>query len=139
VGSVSWLGRLFGTNKAVENLLDKDNGLLKGVGGWIDDFSYTDEEKAESNRVKRNWATKQLEAIEPFKVVQRVLAAASTFVWITAFLNVVIALWVEAVTDIKIVDKMLEFVLSDFVFWPVLAVYSLYCSGGVVESFKRKK
>ncbi len=33
--------------KPVNDLLDKDNGLLVRAGGWIDGLSYTDQESAE--------------------------------------------------------------------------------------------
>ena len=37
---------LFGTKKVVDNVMDKDNGLLTQVGGWIGNMNFTDEEKA---------------------------------------------------------------------------------------------
>ena len=39
------LSNLFDTKKAVNNILDKDNGLLTQVGGWIGSMDLTDEEK----------------------------------------------------------------------------------------------
>ena len=35
--------------KAVDNILDKDNGLLTQVGGWIGGLNLTDEEVMEQN------------------------------------------------------------------------------------------
>ena len=35
-----------GSEKIAENILDKDNGLLTQVGGWIGNMNYTAEEKA---------------------------------------------------------------------------------------------
>jgi len=43
--AMNFLGKLFGTDKAVDNLLDKDKGLLVRTGGWVNDLSYTDAEK----------------------------------------------------------------------------------------------
>ena len=47
---MSKIGGLF-TGKTVENatdnLLDKDNGLLTQVGGWIGNMNFTEEERAE--------------------------------------------------------------------------------------------
>ena len=39
---MSWIGKLFGTEKAVNNLVDKDNGLLAQAGSWVGGLSYTD-------------------------------------------------------------------------------------------------
>ncbi len=36
------------SEKAVDNILDKDTGLLTQVGSWIGGMNYTDEEKAEA-------------------------------------------------------------------------------------------
>jgi len=44
---MGWFTNLF-SSKAVDNVLDKDNGLLTQAGEWIGNLSYTDEEKAES-------------------------------------------------------------------------------------------
>lgn len=132
------LGSIFGTKKAVDNILDKDNGLLKGVGGWIDDFNYTDEERSVAQAEVRTWGLKQLDALAPFKVVQRILAFAATTLWVICGLNVLVAIWVEALTDLKVVTPILEFALSSYIVYPVIACYSLYFSGGVVDSFKRK-
>ena len=38
-----------GTEKAVDNILDKDKGLLTQVGNWIGGMNYTEEEQAEAN------------------------------------------------------------------------------------------
>ena len=45
---MGWFSNLFSSSKAVDNVLDKDNGLLAQAGEWIGNMSYTDEEKAES-------------------------------------------------------------------------------------------
>jgi len=50
---MSLFGWLKSAPKAVDNILDKDNGLLKGVGGWIDKLSYTDQEKSEDKKTLR--------------------------------------------------------------------------------------
>lgn len=46
------LGKLFGifraAPKAVDDVMDKDNGLIAQVGGWIGKQQYTEQEKAEA-------------------------------------------------------------------------------------------
>lgn len=41
-------------DKAVDNVLDKDDGIIVKAGGWINDLSYTDQEKAKDNEKLRN-------------------------------------------------------------------------------------
>ncbi|PHR55927.1 MAG: hypothetical protein COA43_14505 [Robiginitomaculum sp.] len=131
---MSWLGKLFGTEKAVSSLIDKDNGLLVQAGNWIGGFSYTAEEKAENNLLVKQWGLKQLEALEPFKVVQRIIAFSVLFLWAFVGVNYVVMLWLEHPQ----IDKLLKFAMSDYVFWPTLAVLSLYCGGGTLNSFTKK-
>lgn len=126
------LSKLLGTDKVVDNLTDKDDGLLVRMGGWVDELSHTEEEKSKAAAEVREWGIRQLEALEPFKVVQRILAFGVTFVWAIVALNVLVAIWVEALTDVVVTETMLAFALSTFIIWPVLAVLSLYFTGGVL-------
>ena len=50
---MSWYNPMSWSDKVIDNVLDKDDGLLKGVGGWIDDLSHTDQEKAEAREALR--------------------------------------------------------------------------------------
>jgi len=137
---MNFLGKLFGTDKAVDNLLDKDKGLLVRTGGWVNDLSYTDAEKAENQLLVKQWGIKQLEALEPFKIVQRIIAFAVTSLWLIVGINVIVAVWVEAIyPGIQVRERMIEFAMSDFVFWPVLAVLSLYMGGGTFQGLSNRK
>ncbi len=137
---LSILGKVLGSDKAVDNLLDKDNGLLVRAGGWVNDLHYSDAEKAENSLIVREWGVKQLEALEPFKVVQRIIAFSVLSFWLIAGLNVLAAIWVEALyPDVPIKDAMLQFATSDYVFYPTLAVLGLYMGGGVLPSTGKRK
>ena len=46
---MSWYNPMSWSDKAVDNVLDKDDGLLANVGSWIGGQQYTDEEIAEAN------------------------------------------------------------------------------------------
>ena len=136
---MNFLGKLFGTDKAVDNLLDKDSGLLAKAGGWIGNFNYTEEEKAESDAQTREWGFRQLEALAPFKVVQRILAFAAASLWIIVAINVIVAIWIEASTGLTVKADMMAFAMSDYVFWPVMVVFGLYFAGGVIPRGTDKK
>jgi sterol desaturase/sphingolipid hydroxylase (fatty acid hydroxylase superfamily) len=131
---MSWFGKLFATDQAVDNLLDKEAGLLSKTGEWVGNLHYTEEERAEAAQETRQWGLRQLEALAPFKVVQRVLAFMAATFWIVVGLNVLLAIWLEATTDIKAQAAMMSFALSEYVWWPVLAVFALYFTGGVLPS-----
>ena len=135
MGVLAILGKVFGTDKAVDNLLDKDKGLLVRAGGWVNDLHYSDAEKAENSLLVRQWGIKQLEALAPFKIVQRIIAFSVTALWGLVGLNVVLAIWIEALwPDIHVKDAMIQFATSEYVFYPTLAVLGLYMGGGVMPS-----
>ena len=131
---MGWFGNLIGTEKAVDNILDKDKGLLAKTGAWIGNFNYTDEEKAEADQETRQWGFRQLEALAPFKVVQRILAAVVAAMWSIVGLNILVAIWLKEFTDGRIdaTADLMSFAFSDFVFWPTCVVFALYFAGGVI-------
>ena len=147
---------IFGTQKAVDNILDKDNGLLKQFGGWANDLHLSDAERSEFELTRRKLGIKLLAALEPFKVVQRILAFATMFLWSFVGVNIVIALWIEAVFnhmvtttvdnvttvtvhEFDISGPLIEFAMSQYVLMPVSLVLGLYMLGGAAESRGRFK
>lgn len=45
---MAWYNPLSWSDKVVDNVLDKDDGLLANVGSWIGGQQYTEEEQAEA-------------------------------------------------------------------------------------------
>ena len=132
---MGWLGRLFGTQKAIDSLVDKDNGLLSQVGNWVGGMHYSEEEKAEADAITRQWGLSQLDSLQPFKITQRVMAFAATFIWVTYAL----ALLLMTANDHPQLDQLKELAMSNYIWLPVSLVYTLYFGGGAIESFKRSK
>lgn len=131
---MSWLGKLFGTQKAIDDVMDKDNGLMTQFGGWIGNMNYTEEERAKAVERTREWGIRQLDAMSQFKVVQRILAFSVAFLWVFVAVNLVVMIWLNHPQ----LDTMKEFAFSDYVWVPTLLVFGLYFGGGVVDSIKRK-
>tara|TARA_Y100001938_G_scaffold151203_1_gene247419 strand:+ start:29635 stop:30093 length:459 start_codon:yes stop_codon:yes gene_type:complete len=147
---MSWWNPLSWGDKAADNVLDKDKGLAVKFGGFVNDLHYSDAEKAKDNQTVIEFAMQRLKLLEPFKIVQRVIAGATLFLWLFVGLNVCVSIWVHAATkEIKIIDgkevvtsidartDFLEFAFSDYVFWPVICVFTLYCGGGVARYFRK--
>ena len=135
MGVLAILGKVLGSDKAQDNLLDKDKGLLVRAGGWANDLHYSDAEKAENSLLVREWGVKQLEALAPFKIVQRIITFTVAGLWGLVGLNVVAAIWIEALwPEIQVREAMIQFATSEYVFYPTLAVLGLYMGGGVLPS-----
>lgn len=132
---MSWLGKLFGTEKAVNSIVDKDNGLLVRAGTALGNLHYSDQEKAQDALKVREFGLRQLEALHPFKVTQRILAFSVMFIWALVAINFMAMLWIGHEGR----GELLEFAFSDYVFWPTLSVLSLYTGGGFINSLKGGK
>ena len=150
------LGRLFGTEKAISDITDKDVGLLVRMAGFANDLHDSDAEKAENRLKLFEFNIRQLEALAPFKVVQRILAFAISTTWAICVFSVLAAIFAEGIVNMPVITMvdgvetitqnqlnlsapLLRFVLSDFVSWPMIACTMLYFGGGAVESWKRKQ
>lgn len=136
---MGWFGRLIGTEKALSDITDKDNGLLVRMGGWVNELSYTDEEKAKAQQEVREWGIRQLTALEPFKVVQRVIAFGVTGMWVFLGINIIVGIWLESLfPNLDVTMALVDFAYSQYIFWPVAIVYALYFSGGVLPQLVGK-
>lgn len=135
-----WLSNLFGTSNAVNNLLDKDKGLIVRAGEALGNLHYSDQERANDDREVNEWSIRMLDALHPFKIIQRVLAVSAAFVWIFMFLNIVVAIWIHILfPDINAADPLMKLAFSDFIFWPILAIFALYTGGGTLNGLRGKK
>lgn len=147
---MSWWNPLTWGEKASDNILDKDKGLAVKFGSFVNDLHYSEAEKAVDKQVVIKFALERLKLLEPFKIVQRVIAVCALGLWLIVGLNICIAIWVYAVTkEVKVIDGVevvtaidartdfLEFAFSDYVFWPVVCVFTLYCGGGVARYFRK--
>jgi len=126
---MGWFGQLIGTDKVLNNVVDKDNGLLTQAGNWIGGFSYTDEEKAEADAQTREWGLRQLEALAPFKVMQRIMVTIIMVEWAILFNVLIVAICFDAT---NVVNNLLLFAQSNFAWIPVAGAVGLYLMGGVI-------
>jgi hypothetical protein len=153
---MSWFNPLSWGDEAASNILDKEKGLAVKFGSFVNDLSYTDAEKAENNLTITQFALERLKLLEPFKIIQRIMAIATLTLWLIVGLNICVAIWINAltskaslvcdalksnctqvVTSIDARTDFLEFAQSDYVFWPVICVFTLYCGGGVARYFRK--
>ena len=126
---MGWFGQLIGTDKILNNVVDKDNGLLAQAGNWIGGFSYTAEEKAEADAATREWGLRQLEALAPFKVMQRIMVTIIMVEWAILFNVLIVAICLDAT---NVVNNLLLFAQSNFAWIPVAGAVGLYLMGGVI-------
>lgn len=130
------LGRLFGTDDAINNIVDKDNGLIAKAGGWIDRQQFTEEERAEHYKELSKLRFQLLDSLSQFKIVQRAIVFAVKSAWLLVLINYLLAIWLDNQT----VKLSLELLMtSNYMTIPLGGVCFLYLGGGTLESWKRKQ
>lgn len=133
---MSFLGDIFGTKKAVDNVMDKDNGLLAQAGAWIGNKDFTEEERAEMMAGFRQWSTEHLAGMSQFKVVQRIMVFTVCAGWLVLLLNLLAAMWLG---NDDVLEQLILFVQTKFAWAPIAAVFTLYTGGGTLESMGRSR
>jgi len=121
---MSWFG-WFGKEESM--------GVIKGVGGFLDEQQLTKEEALA-------WNLKKLEHLAPFKIVQRIIVSIVFAHWMIWGLNMMLAIWVYHFTGNNVAtDYLLKYAQLELVWGPTLAATALYLGGGVSVFNRGKK
>lgn len=123
---MSWFTKIFSSSKAVDNVLDKDNGLLTQVGGWIGNMNYTPEEQAKmSLKVGQHVAafveTSLSESTERSKTRRAV-----AILWIKAQLIMIFWVMLVAPFDIVLAKFYAEIVFGTLMISGTLSVIAFF-------------
>ena len=113
---MKFLTRLFSPDSAAKT--------IDRIAGGIDSAVYTPQERAQMKIT-------QLQALEPFKVVQRILIASICFVWVMLIAQYSVAVWFG---NAEVKSALIELIQSEFVWGPTLAGFGLYLGGGLKKS-----
>ena len=115
------LGRLFSPKQAT-----------KAIANGIDKAVFTEQERKE---IALEW----LQALAPFKVVQRILVSIIMGMWSLVGVNYLVALWIEAVwPEIAVSAHILAFAKTEFMWMPVVAAVGVYLGGGLRKTDSKK-
>lgn len=122
---------LFNSSDTLSNVTD-------AVINTGDKLVYTAEERAEMNQKVREFFPTILNAYEPFKIAQRILAIWFSFLFGLAFIIGLIMLMLNMIYDatfeLKLIYDLVEAFSLDYI---IIAIVSFYFLGGTIESWKR--
>ncbi|CAH9015927.1 TMhelix containing protein [Vibrio phage 120E34-1] len=80
----SWLGKIFGTDKALES-------VVSSVSSGLDKLNFSDQEKAEFNKKMSDTVVSWVEASSGQNRTRRFLAIAITFIWLLQYVFSMVA------------------------------------------------
>ena len=127
---MKFLTRLFSPEIASKTV----DGVIKG----IDSAVYTKQEQAEMKVSLIKQRIDVLNALVPFKIMQRIMVTIIMVQWAFVGINMVIAIWVRAIwPKIDAVTPLMEFVQTQYMWLPVAGAVGLYLTGGLIAGKKK--
>lgn len=130
---MSWWN-LIDTKKTVDNVMDKDNGLLSQVGGWIGGMNFTEEEKAEMN-------AKMVEGVGSF--VKMTLSENTersktrrdvAVMWIKVQLAMLLIVFIAAPLDMAIAEFYLSIAFGTVMVGGTLSIIGFFFGAHMLSS-----
>ncbi len=106
---------------------------VKGVGNWIDELNLTKEEQVKLKM-------QLFKAMEPFKVIQRIMVTIIMRHWMVWGINCMVAVWVGYITgdtEYELFRIFIEYAKLEMVWIPTASAVGLYLGGGL-PFFKSK-
>lgn len=131
---MSWFSKLISTEKAVDNVLDKDNGLLTQVGGWIGNMNFTDEERAKMN-------AKMVEGVSSFvkmtlseNTERSITRRAVAVTWIKAQLAMIFITMMVAPLDMEMAKFYFSIAFGTLMISGTLAIIGFFFGAHMLSS-----
>lgn len=122
------------SNKVVDNVLDKDNGLLAQVGSFIGNQNYTDEERAEAH-------TKSVESLSQFvketlseSTVRSKTRRAIAIMWIRVELFLVLMTCIVAPFNMPLAVFYWSVASSELMFWSTMSILAFFFGAHMLRS-----
>tara|TARA_R110000868_G_scaffold119479_2_gene317164 strand:+ start:5070 stop:5477 length:408 start_codon:yes stop_codon:yes gene_type:complete len=130
-----WIGSIFGGNS------DKVMEVAKGVGGWIDEQQFTEEEKSVAKFKALDYQLQWLNATQGMNTTRRFIAIAIVMTFLFSFVVSLAAFIIGWSLDLKVkelVDGILEIVIAFELGFSFLTIMVFYFGKGMVEKISMK-
>ena len=137
---MAWYNPLTWGNETRKNVLDKDNGLLAQVGGWIGNMNLTQEEVIEFNAKTVGSVQEFVKATLTESTERSVTRRAIAVLWIKAQLGVVLMSCIAAPWDIELAGFYFELATSALMITVTTAICIFFFgSHGIARMNEGKK
>lgn len=126
--------------KAADNILDKDNGLIAQAGSWIGNQNYTEQEKANDQKELAKgvieFAKSTLSENTQRSKARREIATR----WIEMQINLIYFCVLCAIFDLdELLAKITVFALSDIVTWGTGAIFVFFFGSYGIARYNETK
>lgn len=135
---MSWFTSLFSSSKVVDNVLDKDSGLLSQVGGWIGNFNFTDEEQSKANAGFIESASAFVKQTLEENTVRSKTRRFIAKLWIGVELFLVLLTCAVAPFNMELAKFYWAIAMSELMFWGTLSVLGFFFGTHMLRSRNSK-
>ena len=126
MGIWSGIKSLFGSGEVVNNVLDKDNGLLAQAGEWIGNQQYTEEEQAEARADMNKGVVEYVRMTLTENTVRSRTRRYIAITWIKIELFLVLLTCAVAPYDAELAKFYWQITTSDLMFWGTMSVIGFF-------------
>ena len=135
---MAWYNFLSSSDKVVDNLLDKDKGLLTQVGGWIGGMNYSEEEKAEANTATALATAEFVKATLSESTIRSKTRRSIAMMWLFVELFLVLLTCGTAFFNIELAKFFWSVAMSDLMFWTTMAIISFFFGSYMITNATNK-
>jgi len=128
---MAWYNPLSWGDKVVDNVLDKDDGLLTQVGGWIGGLQFTDEEQAQYKMKVADKAADFVGKTLDEKTERSVTRRSIAVLWIKTQLAMFLMCAICAPWSMKLAEFYFKLATSDVMLWGTGSVIVFFFGGYV--------
>jgi hypothetical protein len=118
----------------MDNVLDKDSGLLTQVGGWIGGMNFTEEERAEMNERMVLGVSSFVEMTLSENTERSVTRRAVAVMWIKAQLAMILIVFLVAPFNRPLAEFYLSITFGSLMVGGTLSIIAFFFGGHMLSS-----
>ncbi len=135
---MNWFTSIFSSNKAVDDVMDKEKGLLAQAGSFIGGMSYTDEEKAENRERLNQGVVDYVKSTLSESTVRSKTRRSVAIWWIRVELFLVLLTCATAFFNIDLAKFYWSVATSELMFWGTMSVIGFFFGPYMIGSHFNK-
>ena len=139
---MSWWSTILSSSKSVDDILDKDNGLLAQMGGWVGNFNFTDEERSEMNKKLIDNCSEFVYKTMGESTARSVARRSLALLWVRVHLAMIIGVMVVAYFDMALATFYFSIVFGPLMLSSTLGIMAFFFGSHMLSShmgFGKKK
>lgn len=125
-------------DNTVNNLMDKDTGLLTQFGNWVGGMNYTAEEQAEANKAMVDGAAKFVVDTLSENTVRSKTRRDIAVLWIKVQLTMIGVVFLVAPIDLDLAKFYAEITFGTLMISGTLSVLAFFFGGHYLRDFRSK-